>query len=50
MQKNYKILTQKIKADEAIGNKSKLNQQPLYNNSIAFQNKNVKLRKVLMNA
>lgn len=34
-------LTQKIKADEAMGNKSQLNQQPFINNSIAPSSDNV---------
>lgn len=38
-------LTQKIKADEAMGNKSQLNQQPLLNNSIPSSNENVNTNK-----
>ena len=38
-------LTQKIKADEAMGNKSQLNQQPLLNNSIPSSNENVNTTK-----
>ena len=38
-------LTQKIKVDEAMGNKSQLNQQPLLNNSIPSSNENVNTTK-----